>query len=67
MSHQTWTCLGKPTCELNTKFVNIRANTFEKCIGALHLSLSINSHSECAKFFVIALGYLEEEVVLSRH
>ena len=67
MSHQTWRFLGKPNLDVSTDFMQISHNFVGECIGVLNTSLSINSHSESAKFFVMAPGHLDEEVVLGRH
>ena len=67
LSHQTWYKLGKPNLESTTKFVQKSAtNVFGDCLGAIEISLEISNHSERAKFYVMAPGNLQEEVVLSR-
>ena len=42
------------------------ANVFGECLGLIEIILEINNHSEKARFFVMALGNLHEEVVLSQ-
>ena len=66
LSHQTWCKLGKPNLESTTKFVQKSANVFGDCLGAIEIILEISNHSEKAKFYVMAPGNLQEEVVLSR-
>ena len=39
---------------------------FGYCLGSIEIILEISNHSEKAKFYVMALGNLHEEVVLSR-
>ena len=66
VSHQTWCLLGKLDLSPTTKFVQKSAHVFGDCLGIIEIFLQIGDHSEKAKFFVMALGNLHEEMVLSR-
>ena len=67
MSHQTWCMLGKPNLESTTKFVQKSVNVFGDCLlGIIEIILEISNHSEKAKFFVMAPGNLQEQIVLSQ-
>lgn len=57
--------LGKPNLEPTTKFVQKSTNVFGDYLGAIEITLEISNHSKKAKVFVMALGKLHKEVILS--
>lgn len=66
MSHHTWCLLGKPNLSLTSKFVQKSTNVFSECLGVIEICLEIDYYCKIGKFFVMALGNLQEEILLSR-
>ena len=66
MSYQTWTLLGKPLLYFVPSTAKTIIDSIGTCIGVLDITLSIGSHSETGRFFVMAPGQLQEEVILGK-